>query len=93
MEEGRGRRTLELLTILLLGIAFILILVHEFLKWLYQSLKPKKPKHIQRRINEYVISDEYPYLKRYDEKTVEDMELELYGESTAELDIQDEEDN
>jgi hypothetical protein len=55
-------------------------------------LLKKKPKHIQRRISEYVTSDEYPYLERYDEKTVEDMELELYGESIAELDLQDEED-
>jgi hypothetical protein len=47
----------------------------------------------QTRIPEDIMSDEYPYLKRYDEETIQDMELELYGESTAELDLQDEEDD
>jgi hypothetical protein len=46
----------------------------------------------QARIPEYIISDEYPYRKRYDERTIEDMELQLYGESSAELDLEDEED-
>jgi len=44
----------------------------------------------QTLIPEYVMSDEHPYLKRYAEETIENMEL--YGESTAELDLQDEED-
>jgi hypothetical protein len=47
----------------------------------------------QTRIPEHIISDEYPYLKRYDEETIQDMEMELYGESTAELDLEDVEDD
>jgi len=89
MEEGRGRRTLELLTVLLLGIAFIVILVHGFLKWLYQLLKPKPRVSRQRILTEFMY-DRYPYERHW---TVEDEEEKEYGESTAELDLQDEEKN
>jgi hypothetical protein len=90
MEEGRGRRTLELLTTLLLGIAFILILVHEFLKWLYRLVNPKPKKTRQLTLAPF-MHDRYPYERRW--IVPEDEEIPEYGESTAELDLQDNEDN
>lgn len=82
----------EIVILLVFGIGFLVVTIHELIKWFCQA-KSKKPKYVQRRLSEYIMSDEYPYLKRYDKKTVEDMEQELYGESTAEIDLQDEEDN
>lgn len=81
---------LELLIILLLGIAFILMLAHEFLKWLYGLLKPKPSVSRQRILTEFMY-DRYPYERRW--IVPENEELSEYGESTAELDLQDEEDN
>jgi hypothetical protein len=87
---------LEFLIVLLVILYFAYVTMATIISYTFRKLHrrfKKKPKFMQRRITEYVMSDEYPYLKRYTNETVEDMELELYGESTAELDLQDEEAN
>lgn len=76
---------------LILFFAFVLIAIIFRVYRRLRKLRPAiKTKGRQAQITEYIMSDEYPYLKRYDEQTIEDMEMELYGESTAELDIEDE---
>jgi hypothetical protein len=77
---------------LLLGIAFILMLAHDFLKWLYGLLKPKPRVSRQRILTEFMY-DRYPYERHWVVPDEDSEYSELKGfESSAEMDLEDEED-
>jgi len=82
---------MELIILLLIGTAFFLMSIHEFLKWLYGLLKPK-PKMSRQMILTEFMYDRYPY-KRHWVVPDEDSEYsELEGhESSAVMDEEDEE--
>jgi hypothetical protein len=95
MEEGGGRRT-DLTTILWTVVVGMPILLW-FSYWsigilfpIFEWFRPKPKKPRQLALAPF-MHDLYPYERRW--IVPEDEEISEYGESTAELDLQDDEDN